>query len=235
MERGRPPARRAAGPRRSPTGRAGLTDGPDGPIMQARASLGQPIRAKPRRAAPRPPVKRLPALLNGIDRLNARLGAAIAWCAVGMVLITAAIVVLRYGFSLGSIAAQESVNYLHAMLITLGAAYTLECGGHVRVDFLYQRMSPRRRAWVELGGGIVLLLPFCACLIYFGGAYALRSWAVWEDSPQPNGMPGVFLVKSLIPAMGALLLAQGMADTLRRGLWLAGIQGGSPPPPSNDA
>ncbi len=158
------------------------------------------------------------------------MGAAIAWCTVGMVFITATVVVLRYGFSIGSIATQESVNYLHATLITLGGSYTLGLNGHVRVDFLYQRLSPRHRAWVELGGGILLLLPFCICLIYFGGGYALRSWAVWESSSQPSGLPGVFLVKSLIPMMGLLLLIKGLADMLRYALWLTNKEGGSAPP-----
>ncbi len=175
-------------------------------------------------------VKRLSTLLDGIDRLNHRLGIAVAWCAVGMVFITATVVVLRYGFSIGSIALQESVSYLHALLIALGAAYTWGRDGHVRVDFLYQRMSLHRRAWVELLGGLLLLLPFCVCLIYFGSAYALRSWGVWESSPHPSGLPGLFLVKSLIPVMGVLLLSQGAADMMRRGLWLAGKAGGSAPP-----
>ncbi|MDX1497765.1 MAG: TRAP transporter small permease subunit, partial [Salinisphaeraceae bacterium] len=77
------------------------------------------------------------SLAQWIDRLNAGLGRAVAWCTLAMVLIYFAVVVLRYFFNFGSIALQESVTYLHALVFMLAAAYTLQQDGHVRVDIFY--------------------------------------------------------------------------------------------------
>ncbi|WP_296898622.1 TRAP transporter small permease subunit [Thiohalocapsa sp.] len=93
---------------------------------------------------------RLLDLAAGLDLVNTWVGRVVAWLALAMVLVTFLVVVLRYGFDAGSIALQESVTYMHAMLFMLGAAYTLQLNGHVRVDIFYQRFGPRGRAWVDL-------------------------------------------------------------------------------------
>lgn len=143
-----------------------------------------------------------------------------------MVIVTFLVVVLRYSFDLGWIAMQESVSYMHAALFMLAAAYTLQRGGHVRVDILYQRLSPRGRAWVDLLGTLFLLAPVCVFLAWSGWGYVAESWAVWEGSREAGGIPAVYLLKSLILAMPLLLLLQGLAWALRTGLLLAGYAAG---------
>ena len=76
-----------------------------------------------------------------------------------MVLITIAVVVLRYVFDTGTIALQEAVMYLHGSVFMLGLGYTLQHNAHVRVDVLAQRLSSRARAWIDLLGHLVFLLP----------------------------------------------------------------------------
>jgi TRAP-type mannitol/chloroaromatic compound transport system permease small subunit len=90
-------------------------------------------------------------LAGWLDGVNRSIGVIVAWLALAMVLVTFVVVVLRYLFDSGSIALQESVTYMYAILFMLGAAYTLQQDGHVRVDILYQRFSRRGRAWVDLG------------------------------------------------------------------------------------
>lgn len=157
-----------------------------------------------------------------LDRLSEGLGRGAAWLSVLLVLVTCGIVVGRYVFNLGSVAVQESLIYINAMLFMLCASYTLRHDGHVRVDIFYGRASPRHRAWVNLLGTLLLLLPTCLFLIVWSWDYVQAAWRIREDSPEPGGLPWVFLLKSLIPLMAALLILQGAAEALRAALQLFG-------------
>jgi TRAP-type mannitol/chloroaromatic compound transport system permease small subunit len=138
--------------------------------------------------------------------------------------------VLRYGFDSGSIALQESVTYMHAMLFMLGAAYTLRQNGHVRVDIFYQRFSRRGRAWVDLLGTLVLLIPVCLFILSSSFDYVADAWSVKEGSREAGGLPYVYWLKSVILLMPLLLLLQGLIWLLRNGLFLAGVEAALPEP-----
>ncbi len=155
-------------------------------------------------------------LANAIDWLNEWTGRIIAWLTLGMVVIMFSIVVLRYGLSWNSIAVQESVSYLHALVFTLGAAYTFRHDEHVRVDIFYRGMSERRKAMVDLGGTLLFLLPLCVFVLYQGLGYAAESWARLEGSRQTGGLPLVFLMKSFVPAMCVLLLLHGISELIHQ-------------------
>jgi len=163
----------------------------------------------------------LHTVVHIIDHLSDRFGRLLAWLCLAMALVTTLIVVLRYGFNIGSILAQESVIYMHGSLFLLGAAYTLRSGAHVRVDIFYRKFSPRTQAWVNSLGGIVFLLPLCAFITVSSWDYVSESWAMREASPEPGGIPAVFVLKSLIPAAAINLALQGVADVLRNALALA--------------
>lgn len=124
------------------------------------------------------PRVRLLAIADRVDALIRRIGEWAAWLALAMVLLTFAVVVIRYLFSSGSIALQETVTYMHALLFMLGIAYTLGRGGHVRVDIFYERFSPRGRAWVDLMGTLLLLIPVCVLILWLGWEYVGESWRV---------------------------------------------------------
>lgn len=143
------------------------------------------------------------------------IGNKLAWLMAAMSLTTVAIVVLRYGFDTGAIAAQESVIYMHAAAFMLGIAYTLKRDEHVRVDIVYSRLPAHGKAWVDLAGHVFLLLPLTLTVLFYSIPYATASWRILEGSPEVGGIPGLFLLKSLIPLMSALLLAQGIAETVR--------------------
>jgi len=157
-----------------------------------------------------------------IDRINDVIGRSIAWLTLAMVLVTFLIVVLRYAFSIGWIAMQESVVYLHAVVFMLGAAYTLKQNGHVRVDIFYEKMSARGKAWVDLSGALLLLVPFCLFIIVISWNYVSLSWSLLEGSREAGGLPAVFLLKTTIPVMAGLLMLQGIAQALRSVLVLRG-------------
>src|SRR5246127_2167181 len=103
-------------------------------------------------------------IADEIDRITAAGGRIAPWCALYVVLAEFAVVVLRYALGFGSIRLQESVVYAHAGLFMLAAAWTLQTGGHVRVDIFYSRATARARAAIDLFGAVVFLLPFAAVL-----------------------------------------------------------------------
>ncbi|TVQ94364.1 MAG: TRAP transporter small permease subunit [Chromatiaceae bacterium] len=161
-------------------------------------------------------------LAAGLELINAGLGRLVAWLALAMVLVTFVVVVLRYAFAFGSIALQESITYLHATLFMLGAAYTLQRDAHVRVDIFYQRLSRRGQAWVDLLGTLLLLFPVCLFVLFASFGYVSDAWAIREGSREAGGLPGVWLLKSLLLAMPVLVLLQGTVWVLRNALYLAG-------------
>jgi TRAP-type mannitol/chloroaromatic compound transport system permease small subunit len=163
-------------------------------------------------------------LADTIDRLTAAIGRAAAWLALIIVVLQFALVVARYLFSLGSIWLSETVVYAHAGLFLLAAAWTLQAGGHVRVDVFYAQASDRRKALIDLVGALVLLLPFALVLAWLSLPYAARSWAVLERSQEASGLPLVFLLKTLIPLFAAMMALQGVAQAIRAGNALAGTR-----------
>lgn len=139
-------------------------------------------------------------------------GKAIAWLTLLMVLLTFTIVVLRYGFNMGWIWLQESLSYLHVAVFSVVAAWALQQDGHVRVDIFYAAMTPRNRARVDLLGTLIFLVPFCVFILIISWPYVANSWKLLESSREAGGLPLVFLLKSLILVMPALLLGQAFIN-----------------------
>lgn len=154
-------------------------------------------------------------LLSAIDAVSEWTGRAVSWLTLAMVLATVAVVVLRYAFGQGLIWLQESVNWMHALVFMLGAAYTLKADEHVRVDVFYRELGERGRAVVNLAGTLLFLLPLCAYLAVESWPYVASSWRIGERSREAGGLPMLYLLKTLIPLMAALLALQGIAGALR--------------------
>ncbi|MED5540217.1 MAG: TRAP transporter small permease subunit [Pseudomonadota bacterium] len=143
--------------------------------------------------------------------MSRSVGNAVAFAAIAMALVTTTVVILRYGFGQGAIAAQESVLYLHGALFMLGAAPTLLTDKHVRVDVFYRNFTDRQKHWVNTIGHTVFTLPFCTLIVFGSWGYVSESWSIMESSPEPGGIPAVFLLKTLIPAMALLLALQAVS------------------------
>ncbi len=160
-------------------------------------------------------------LIHTVNRLCTAVtqscGRAVSWLTLVMALCVTVIVVLRVVFSVGSIGAQEAITYMHVMVLMVASAYTLQVGGHVRVDIFYRRFSLPTRAWVNTLGTIVFLMPMTIFILLVSWGYVANSWAIKETSADAGGLPAVFLLKSLILANSVLLLVQAVAE-LAKGL-----------------
>jgi len=150
-----------------------------------------------------------------IDNLNAGFGKACAWLTVFLVLGTAVVVVLRYGFGIGATALQEAVLYAHALVFMGAAAWTLQRNGHVRVDIFFQNFSGRRQALVEILGNILFLLPVCLFLGWASWDYVSNSWATHEASSESGGLKFVYLQKSIILVLVVSLALQGLSNLIK--------------------
>lgn len=150
---------------------------------------------------------------NLIERFSDLTGRFTAWLTLFMVMTTFGIVVLRYVFATGFIWLQEALVWMHATVFMAGAACTLLHEGHVRVDVFYRNMSPRQRAWVDLLGVLLLLLPVCIFLAWKSYGFAITSWAMHEASRESGGLPYPFLpiVKSVLIIMPVTVAAQGLS------------------------
>lgn len=164
---------------------------------------------------------------RGIDALNRTVGRAVAWLTFAMVLLGAYNAVARYfdravGGGLSSNAYVELQWYLFSLVFLLGAPYALRADAHVRVDVLYGRLGPRGKAWIDLVGGLLFLIPFCVFALVVSWPTVRDSWAVREVSPDPGGLAR-YPIKAAVLVAFALILLQGVSETVKRAGRLMGI------------
>lgn len=162
------------------------------------------------------------AIIRVIDALTAVIGKTASWLTLMMIVVTSGLVIARYGFNKYSIPVQESVQYMHAAVFLLGAAWALQADGHVRVDIFYRGFSPRKKALANIFGTLLFLFPFFIMMLYFSWGYMLQSWQGHENSSQAGGLPYVYVLKTLMPLFAGLMLLQGAAELLRNILILCG-------------
>ena len=167
-------------------------------------------------------LRTLKTSLSAVEKFTEVTGRFISWATVTMVILVVLVVITRYFLGLGSIALQESVTYLHCLVFMMGFAFTLKHDGHVRVDIFYRGFSPRFKAIVNLIGGLLFLIPFCLLIFFTSWDYVLASWAISETSAENNGLPFIYLLKTLMLLMPVTLLLQGIAEIIRSGLILSG-------------
>lgn len=161
--------------------------------------------------------------IRAIDHVTgAALGLAIA---SGLLLLfaTLAVVVLRYAFGLSFTWLNEIMTYAFAAMFMLGSAASLRDGAHVRVDILRPRFGETGRNWIELAGTYLFLFPICLRLITTGEEGLARSWLLLEGSRESDGLPILFLFKTLVPVFAVLLMAQGLAEALKAALRITGV------------
>lgn len=171
----------------------------------------------------------LAGFVRTIDRINEAVGRAVSWLTLAMVLVTFAVVILRYVFSLGWVWMQESYVWLHGIVFMVAAGYTLLHNGHVRVDIFYRPGTPRYRAIIDLCGALFLLTPVIYIVMAGSWDYVVKSWQGLEESREAGGLPGLFLLKSMLWVFCVLLAAQGLSLAARSILVLSGREEFSPP------
>jgi len=174
-------------------------------------------------------------LSSGIDALNDRIGAVIRWLVLVMVVVAAANAVVRYfsrdlGLTLNLTPATEVQWYLFSVIFLLGSAYALRHDAHVRVDVLYERLQPRTRAWIDLVGTVVFLIPFSALMLWVSFPAVRTSWQIRETSPDPGGLPR-YPIKALILVSFGLLLLQAGSQLVKKVDAIRGVDGSADEPP----
>ncbi len=165
---------------------------------------------------------------TAIDRLNDRIGTGIQWLALVIVLIGALNALARYtgrytGVSLSSNAYLDLQWYLFSLIFLMGAAYGLNHDYHVRVDVLYSRLEPRTRAWIDLIGSALFLVPFAFVMLWVSWGPVANSWSILEASPDPGGLPR-YPIKTVILVSFLLLLLQAFSEIVKNAAILSGAE-----------
>jgi TRAP-type mannitol/chloroaromatic compound transport system permease small subunit len=175
-------------------------------------------------------MKPLIAISRAIDALNECVGRWVLWLVLAVAVVSATNAVMRYAFNLSSNAWLEIQWYLFAALFLLAAGYTLKHNGHVRIDVLYGRLSARSRAWIDLAGSVLFLLPFCFFMVWLSWPGFTESLMHGEVSPDAGGLLR-WPVRLTIPLGFALLALQGISEAIKRIAFLRGALSLSPETP----
>jgi len=170
------------------------------------------------------------SLIGILDRITLTIGGAARWFALGLVVATAVIVTQRYVFGYASTKLQESVIYMHALLFLLASASALLNGGHVRVDVIYEKLDERGKAWTDLIGTYLALMPMSFLILWSSTGYMNSTWRILEQSRESDGLPFVFLLKTAIPVFAIMMILQGFSMAARAAMTI----GKETPPPLPD-
>jgi len=178
-------------------------------------------------------------LARAVDALNNRIGAGIRWLALIMILVGAFNAIARYatrytGVALSSNAYLDLQWYFFSLIFLLGAAYGLQHDVHVRVDVLYARLSRKARAWIDLAGTVLFLIPFSVLMLWVSWPAVRNSWAIHETSPDPGGLPR-YPIKTVILLSFGLLLLQALSQLLKQVDVIRGVDGDAAERPGEPA
>ncbi len=151
-----------------------------------------------------------------VDTANEAIGNGLAWCTLACVLTCFLVVVLRYIFSIGFPWMQELYVWFHAITFMGGAGFVLLHGGHVNVDIFYTKLKKHNRALVDILGTLFFLLPWMIVLMITSFEFIVASWKIAESSSQTDGMPGLYVLKTLIAFFCLVIILQGLSTIAKR-------------------
>jgi len=157
-----------------------------------------------------------------IDTLNAWIGRAVAWLGLVAVVVCTGNAVARYALNIGSNAWLELQWYLNSAVFLLVAAYALKRNEHVRIDVIAGKLSQRAQAWIDIVGGLFMLLPTVAIIAWYSWPSLVSSWNINEYSSDPGGLIR-WPVRLLIPVAFTLLGLQGISEVIKRVAFLRGL------------
>lgn len=151
-------------------------------------------------------------ITNSIDQLNEWIGTKVSLLSVLLMLVVCIDVLRRLLFSQTEAWIMELQWHLFALIFLFGAGYTFLHNRHVRVDVFYAKQNPKEKAWVNIAGIALLLLPWASIILYWSVHYAWQSFLLNEGSPNPNGLPALYIIKFAIPVGLFLLILQGLSE-----------------------
>ncbi|WP_293751537.1 TRAP transporter small permease subunit [Limnohabitans sp. Rim8] len=158
---------------------------------------------------------------RGIDRLNQSVGLFTTWLILATTLISAGNAIVRKAFDSSSNALLEIQWYLFAAVFLLGAGYGFLKNAHVRIDFISSMLTARARNWIDVGGILLALFPFCFLCIYLSWPLFMQAYISGEMSSNAGGLIR-WPVYALVPAGFALLMLQGVSELIKRLDFLVG-------------
>ncbi len=159
---------------------------------------------------------------GGIDWLSERFARLASWLILASCVVSAGNATVRYLIDRSSNAWLEAQWYMFAGIVMLGAPWVLKVNEHVRVDILYGRLAPRTRAWVDLLGFLLFLMPATALFLWMAWPFFLESFTSGEMSNNAGGLPR-WWVKVVMPVGFAMLALQGLAEIVKRIGYLRGL------------
>ncbi|PWE29559.1 TRAP transporter small permease subunit [Pararhodobacter marinus] len=172
----------------------------------------------------------LSAIMRAINGVNRLIGNVFSWLALAIVLVCFWVVVERYLFSTTRLWMQDLYPWLNGVMFTAVAGYALYTNDHVRVDIFYRPASKLRKAWLDMIGVILFLLPFAFVVWTYCYVFVARSWRLQEGSANPGGAPGLYLVKAFILVFAVTLALQGVSMLIRSILVIRGREDLVPEP-----
>lgn len=161
-----------------------------------------------------------------LDKINDGLGRALGGILLVLILVQFILVISSSAFSYGSIWLQEARLYLNALIFLGGAGYAMVHDSHVRVDVFFRASDPLTRAWVDLLGCLLFLLPFLFLIWWAGLPYVLDSIRSAERSVETGGIPFVYAMKAMVLLFATTLVLSAISMSVRA---LTTIFGGSLP------
>lgn len=161
-------------------------------------------------------------LMQAINWINRTIGNVFMWLSVGIVLVCFWVVIERYAFSTTRLWMQDLYPWLNGVMFTSVAGYALYRNDHVRVDIFFRPASMVRKAWMDLCGTLLFLLPFAWVVYSYTLVFVQRSWRLSEGSANPGGMPGLWVLKTFILVFAAVIALQGLSMLIRSVLIIAG-------------
>ena len=177
------------------------------------------------RSAPEKNVRQtMQALLKisrGIDALNARIGQALIWLVLVMALVSSGNAIFRYLFNQSSNAWLELQWYLFAAVFLIGAGYTLLHNEHIRIDVVSSHLSARARAWIDIFGTLVFLLPVSFLVVWLSWPVFMNAWTSQEISGNAGGLIR-WPARLMVPLGFLLLSVQGVSELIKRIAFLRG-------------
>ena len=155
------------------------------------------------------------SIIKTIESIIRWIGEKSSYINVLLVMIICIDVFMRYILNTTQTWVIELEWHLFALIFLLGASYTLQEDQHVRVDLFYADSSIKSKAWINLLGTLLFLVPWCLILVNSSFNYATNSWMMNEGSPNPGGLPARYIIKYCMTFGFVLLLLQGIAVIYR--------------------
>lgn len=156
----------------------------------------------------------LTKIKTSINTLTATVGKAASWLTGGLVLLVCGDVLYRRILNDSQAWVGELEWHFFALIFLLASAYALQKDKHVRVDLFYADFSEKDKAWVNLLGSVLFLIPWTVLIIYVSFGFTMQSFQDLEGSPQPGGLPYRWVVKSAISFGFSLLFLQAVAQII---------------------